>query len=201
MKESSREQFENSLRIEVGAISDLSGYLDAGVVSESVDILSHCAKIITCASGSSGIAAKKFAHSLCCVERPAVFLSPSEAVHGGLGILQPGDVMIMLSRGGKTTELFPIADVCRKKGCKMILVTENPDSPLAEAADIVILLKISRESDKYNIMATASFVASIALFDALLAAIMEETGYRLEQFALIHPGGAVGAELSGPGAL
>ena len=78
----------------------------------------------------------------------------------------------------------------------MIGVTENLDSPLAKASQILLPLSIQRESDKYNVMATASFVATIALFDALLCGVMEETGYRLEQFALIHPGGAVGERLN-----
>ncbi len=102
----------------------------------------------------------------------------------------------MVSRGGKTAELLPIIDVCNKKGAILIAVTENLSSPLAEKAQVVIPLKIEKESDKYNVMATASFVATIAIFDALLVAIMEETNYRLEQFSLIHPGGAVGKLLN-----
>jgi D-arabinose 5-phosphate isomerase GutQ len=158
--------------------------------------LCTCNKIITCASGTSGIAAKKMAHSLCCVERDAFFMSPAAAVHGGLGGLKKDDAMIMVSRGGGTVELFPIIDVCKKKGATLIAITENLDSHLAKSADIVLPLKIERESDKYNVMATASFVATIALFDAMLVAIIEETNYQLEQFGLIHPGGAVGALLN-----
>ena len=150
---------------------------------------------MTCASGSSGIAAKKFAHSLCCIERGAMFMPPCEAVHGGLGGLKREDALVMVSRGGKTAELLPIIDVCRRKGAALIAVTENLDSPLAHNADIVLALHIGRESDKYNFMATSSFVATIALFDALLAALIEETDYTREMFGLIHPGGAVGAML------
>lgn len=102
----------------------------------------------------------------------------------------------MVSRGGKTAELLPIIDVCNKKEAILIGVTENLTSPLAEKSQIVIPVKIERESDPLNIMATSSFVVTIAIFDALLSAIMEETGYRIEQFALIHPGGAVGKKLN-----
>jgi len=153
-------------------------------------------KIITCASGSSGIAAKKFSHSLCCIERSAQFLSPAEAVHGGLGCVKKGDAVVMVSRGGKTVELLPIIDVCNKKEAILIAVTENLDSPLAQKAQLIIPVKIERESDKYSVMATASFIATVALFDALLVAIMEETDYKVEQFSLIHPGGAVGERLN-----
>lgn len=185
-----------SLKIESKAISDIMRYLDTECFIKAVKVLSTCPKIITCASGSSGIATKKFAHSLCCIERNAQFLSPAEALHGGMGCIKKGDAVVMVSRGGKTAELLPIINVCNKKEAILIAVTENLKSPLAEKAQVVVPLKIEKESDKYNMMATASFIATVAIFDAMLVAIMEETGYRLEQFSLIHPGGAVGNRLN-----
>lgn len=195
-KETTIQKAMESLKIEAAAISDIIGYLDVDRFYEAVKVLSSCPKIITCASGSSGIAAKKFSHSLCCIERNAQFLSPAEAVHGGLGCIKKGDAVVMVSRGGKTVELLPIIDVCNKKGAILIGITENLHSPLAEKSQIVIPMKIERESDPLNIMATSSFVVTIAIFDALLSSIMEETGYKIEQFALIHPGGAVGNKLN-----
>lgn len=195
MKNKSIELATKSLEIESKAISDILGYLDWESFSKAVQVLSTCPKIITCASGSSGITAKKFSHSLCCIERNAQFLSPAEALHGGMGCIKKGDAVVMVSRGGKTAELLPVIDVCNKKGAVLIAITENLDSPLAKNAQVVVPLKIERESDKYNVMATASFIATIAIFDAMLVAIMEETGYMLEQFSLIHPGGAVGKML------
>ncbi len=186
----------DSLRIESKSISDIIEYLDMESFYEAVKVLSTCPKIVTCASGSSGIAAKKFSHSLCCIERNAQFLSPCEAIHGGMGCMKKGDAVVMVSRGGKTAELLPIIDVCNKKGVILIGVTENLDSPLSNSAQIVIPMSIDRESDPLNVMATSSFVVTIAIFDALLAAIMEETNYELHQFALIHPGGAVGKKLN-----
>ena len=196
MKEKSLILAKKSLEIESNAVSGILEYLDEETFGKAVDILSTCPKVITCASGSSGIAAKKFAHSLCCIERNAQFLSPAEALHGGLGCIKKNDAVVIVSRGGKTAELMPVIDVCNKKGALLIGVTENLNSPLAEKAQIVIQLKIEKESDKFNIMATSSFVATVAVFDAMLVAIMEETGYKLEQFALIHPGGAVGKMLN-----
>ena len=195
-KEGLLQRATESLRIEAKAILDISTYLDAEKFYEAVETLSFCPKIVTCASGSSGIAAKKFAHSLCCIERNAQFLSPAEAVHGGLGCLKKDDAMVMVSRGGKTAELLPIIDVCNKKGAILIGVTENLNSPLAVKSQIIIPMKIERESDPLNIMATSSFIITVAIFDALLAAIMVNTNYTLEQFALIHPGGAVGDQLN-----
>lgn len=136
-----------------------------------------------------------FAHLMCCIERPARFLSPSEAVHGATGYLQRGDVMLLASRGGKTAELLPILSICRQKGVFVIAVTENLSSPLAAGADVVLPLTVTRETDRDNCQGTTSFVVLCALFDALQAALIEATDYRSEQFALIHPGGAVGERL------
>ena len=186
----------DSIRIEAAAVERMAPVLETPEFSAAVEMLATCPRIVTCASGTSGIAAKKFAHSLCCIERGAMFLPPCEAVHGGLGTVHGGDVVVMVSRGGKTVELMPILPVVRQRGARLIAVTEKSDSPLAQSADIVLPLVIGRESDPLNIMATSSFIATVALFDALLAALISETGYTKAQFGVIHPGGAVGAVLS-----
>ncbi len=185
-----------SIAIEAKAIADISGYMDQDAFYEAVKALAAAPRITTCASGSSGIAAKKFAHSLCCIERGAQFLSPAEAVHGGMGCMKKGDAVVMVSRGGKTAELLPIIDVCNKKGVTLIGVTENLNSILAQKAQIVVPMKIERESDCLNVMATTSYVVTVAIFDAMLNALMVMTDYTLQQFALIHPGGAVGDRLN-----
>lgn len=190
------EMARQSLEIEANAVKDVLVKMDWVAFQKATEALSKCDKIITCASGSSGIAAKKFAHTLCCIERPAQFLPPCEAMHGGLGAVQKGNVVVLVSRGGKTAELLPVLDVSIKKGATVIGVTENMDSPIAKQSDIVLPMHIEKESDKYNMQATSSYIATIALFDALICAVMEETDYKKEQFALIHPGGAVGERLN-----
>ena len=190
------EMARQSLEIEANAVKDVLDKMDWVAFQKATEALSKCDKIITCASGSSGIAAKKFAHTLCCIERPAQFLPPCEAMHGVLGAVQKGNVVVLVSRGGKTAELLPVLDVSIKKGATVIGVTENMDSPIAKQSDIVLPMHIEKESDKYNMQATSSYIATIALFDALICAVMEETDYKKEQFALIHPGGAVGERLN-----
>ena len=185
-----------SIRIEEEAVADMLGCVQSGAFAKAVDLLAHTDRVMTCASGTSGIAAKKFAHSLCCIDIGAMFMTPCEAVHGGLGALKKDDVMVMISRGGKTAELLPIINACPKREARLIAITENMESPLARAADIILPLSIQRESDKYNMMATSSYMATIALCDTLLAALMEEMDYKKEQFAPIHPGGAVGQMLN-----
>ncbi len=90
-----------SLEIEKKAVGDVLEKMDWAAFEKAATVLSECDRIITCASGSSGIAAKKFAHTLCCIERPAQFLPPCEAMHGGLGSIQKGNVVVIVSRGGK----------------------------------------------------------------------------------------------------
>lgn len=192
----SLEMAKRSLEIETNAVKDVLEKMDWNSFEKATEVLSKCDRIITSASGSSGVAAKKFAHTLCCIERPAQFLPPCEAMHGGLGAVQKGNVVVLVSRGGKTAELLPVLDVSIKKGATLIGVTENMDSPLAKHSDIVLPMHIEKESDKYNMQATSSYIATIALFDSLVCAIMEETDYKKEQFALIHPGGAVGERLN-----
>ncbi len=192
----SLEMAKNSIEIETKAVQDVLDKMDWESFSKAVEALSSCDRIITSASGSSGVAAKKFAHTLCCIERPAQYLPPCEAMHGGLGCVQKGNVVVLVSRGGKTAELLPVLDVSMKKEAIIIGVTENMDSPIAKNSDIILPMHIEKESDKYNMQATSSYIATIALFDALICAVMEETDYKKEQFALIHPGGAVGARLN-----
>jgi D-arabinose 5-phosphate isomerase GutQ len=196
MKAESLKRGLESLSIEAREVCAIADYLDKRAFGTVVDAIVSAGKVVTCASGSSGIAAKKFAHTLCCVEQSAQFLPPCEAVHGGLGALKQTDVLVMVSRGGKTAELLPVANACKQRGAKLIMLTENLDGPLSRLADIVLPMKIGRESDKYNYMATSSFVVTVALFDAIISAVMEETDYKREMFAVIHPGGAVGEMLN-----
>lgn len=196
MKRKALKAAQTSLSIEKETFDLIAETIGSEAFEKAVDILAKVPRIMTTASGSSGIAAKKFAHSLCCIERGAMFMPPCEAVHGGLGGLKKEDAMVMVSRGGKTVELLPLIDVCKKKGAKLIAITENMNSPLAKAADVILPLKLKTEADRDNVMATASFVQTIAIFDALLCALIEETNYTKEQFALIHPGGAVGERLN-----
>lgn len=185
-----------ALDIEAQALTQAFDRLDEQQFLHAVQALAQAQRIGASGCGHTGIACQHFAHLMCCIERPARFVPPSEAVHGGTGFFQAGDVILLASRGGKTQELLPILDICRKKGVTVIAVTENAASPLAQGADIVLEMKVTRETDRYNAQGTTSFSVMNALFDALQSALIEKTGYQSEQFALIHPGGAVGERLN-----
>ncbi len=182
--------------IEYECIKAMQEYFDDEAFSKAIDLLKSAPRIGATGCGHSGIICQHFAHLMCCIERPARFISPAEAVHGATGFLQEGDVCVFASRGGKTSELLPIIDICKRKGVKIISVTENMESPLAQAADVVLKQYVNRETDKYNAQGTTSTTALCMIFHALQAALIEETDYKNEQFALIHPGGAVGARLN-----
>ncbi len=196
MKQETLIAVKNAYKIESECIEEMLEYFDEKVFSDAVELLKNAPRIGTCGCGHSGIICQHLAHLLCCIERPARFISPAEAVHGATGFLQEGDVMVFASRGGKTQELLPILDICKKKNVKVISVTENLQSPLALGADVVIKQHVNRETDKYNSQGTTSTTALCMIFHALQTALIEETGFKNEQFAIIHPGGAVGERLN-----
>ncbi|MBR2347291.1 MAG: SIS domain-containing protein, partial [Clostridia bacterium] len=174
--------------IEYECIKAMLDYLDDEAFAKAVELLKNAPRIGASGCGHSGIICQHFAHLMCCIEQPAKFVSPAEAVHGGMGFLQEGDVMVFASRGGKTKELLPILDICKRKGVKVITITENLESPLATGADVVLKQYVNRETDKYNSQGTTSSTALCMIFHALLTALIEDTDYKNEQFALIHPG-------------
>lgn len=182
--------------IERDCLNEMIAYFDDEAFSAAVELLKNASRIGASGCGHSGIICQHFAHLMCCIEQPAKFISPAEAVHGGMGFLQEGDVLLFASRGGKTGELLPLVDICKRKGVKIITVTENLESPLAKNADVVLKQHVNRETDKYNSQGTTSSTALCMIFHALQTALIEETDYKNEQFALIHPGGAVGERLN-----
>ncbi len=185
-----------AFKIEAECIKEELSYINDKEFNKAVQVIAKAERIAASGCGHSGIACQHFAHLMCCIERPARFISPAEAVHGASGYVQKGDVMLLASRGGKTAELMPIMQICKEKGAIVITVTENLESPLAVGADIVLAMHVNRETDKYNTQGTTSFTALVVIFHALQAALIEETDYQNEQFGLIHPGGAVGERLN-----
>ena len=177
-------------------LREMLNYFDEEAYSKAVELLKNAPRIGSTGCGHSGIICQHFAHLMCCIERPARFISPAEAIHGATGFLQEGDVMVFASRGGKTKELLPIIDICKKKKVSIIAITENLESPLATSADVVLKQYVNRETDKYNCQGTTSSTSLAVIFHVLQTMLIEETGFKNEQFALVHPGGAVGERLN-----
>lgn len=198
MNKEIKKVFEYALKTESEGILEILNNYDEKSVAAVIKAIKNCkGRIVLSGCGTSGEAAKKIAHTLSCIECPSLFLSPSDAVHGGLGVVQKGDVVILISKGGETMELNSMVDVVKRKQSTLIGVTENEKSTLAKKSDIFLKVKVSKEADAFNLLATASIVSIIAIFDAIISVIMTEKKYSKKEFALIHPGGAVGKKLTG----
>ena len=196
MKKEALESAKNAYLIESECIQEMLRYFDEATYSKAVELLKNAERIGASGCGHSGILCQHFCHLMCCIERPARFISPAEAVHGATGYLKENDVMVFASRGGKTAELLPVLDICKRKGVRVITITENLESPLAKGADVVIKQYVNRETDKYNCQGTTSSTALAVIFHVLQTALIEETEFKNEQFAVVHPGGAVGERLN-----
>nr|WP_321307147.1 SIS domain-containing protein [uncultured Sphaerochaeta sp.] len=184
------------LQMESESIICLEKSMDYFIFKNTAEIILNCkGKVITTGCGTSGVAARKIAHSFSCIRRPAFFLSPSEALHGGLGAVTKDDIIILISKGGRTQELVNMMQSLITIGAMTIVVAENNFSPMAKVADICIEIPIQQEPDSFNMLATASTLATIAYFDAMIILIKEWAGFKKNDFLLIHPGGAVGERL------
>ena len=174
----------------------LQHHLDADIWQQLLTLVTGCTgKIAVTGVGTSGIAARKIAHMLACVEQPAVYLSATDAAHGDLGFMRSNDLMILISRGGNSEELTRLLPTLKAKGVAIISVTENLDSAIARAATLVVKTHIQREIDPLNMLATTSVVLVLAVFDALCGNIMLRNGVDQQSLLKVHPGGNVGKTL------
>lgn len=191
-----KERLKKAMKDEAEVLSRNAERIDYETMSKITDILGSVKrkgkKVVLAGCGTAGQAAKRIAHTLCVVEVPSFFLSPADSIHGGMGVMQEGDVLILISKSGNTQEILNYLPAAQKKGLTIIGVTENESSKLGRAADIVLKIKIDREPDCWGLVSSASTLAFISAFDAMAFAIMEENGYTKEEFYLIHTGGGVG---------
>ena len=187
----------NVITAESRAVMDQLNVIDMDAAAKVVDLFCDCrGKILVTGSGTSGAAAKKIAHTLCCIDRPAVYLNPADAPHGGLGVVAAGDVAVFLSKGGATPELVRLARICNERGAATVAVSEKDGTPLTDVCGIWLKVRVDREPDEFNMLATASTLSVISVMDAIAVCVMQKTGFSREDFAMIHPGGAVGEKLS-----
>lgn len=191
------ESVKNTLTLESEALLEVRDSYDEAALERVLEAIVNCpGKVVVAGCGTSGTAAKKIAHTLCCICCPAIQLVPSEAAHGGLGVIREGDIVILLSKGGHTQEINSLIAPAHEKKAMVVGVGENEASQLAQQSDCFLKVKISREPDDFDMLATSSTLSVIALFDAIAIAIVRTRGYTREQFAVIHPGGDVGERLA-----
>ena len=183
------------LEIESQAIRDLLPQLDEAF-DRAVELLRSCRGRVVCTGmGKSGLVLQKIAATLSSTGTPALFLHPAEAIHGDLGVLVEGDVVLAASNSGTTEELLRLVETLKRIGVPLVAITGRPGSPLARLADVHLSVAIRQEACPLNLAPTASTTATLAIGDALAMAVMEARGFTDEDFARLHPGGQLGKRL------
>jgi arabinose-5-phosphate isomerase len=173
----------------------LDGDLGAGLCN-AVDLIRRSrGRLILSGIGKSGHVGRKIAATLASTGTPAMFVHPSEASHGDLGMITRDDVIMMLSNSGESAELKDMLDYAKRFGVKLIAMTARPDSTLAKEADIVLLLPRAQEACPIGLAPTTSTLLQMALGDALAVTLLEEKGFSARDFKMFHPGGKLGAAL------
>ncbi len=183
------------LRAESSALSDLERRLDASF-ERAVNLVSTTkGKVVVTGVGKSALIGQKIAATLCSTGTPAVFLHATDAVHGDLGILQPGDTVLLLSRSGTTAELVGLLPILRGFGSPLIALVGNVNSPLAVQSDLVLDIGAHPEADPLGLVPTTSALLTLAMGDALAIALMAKRDFKKEDFARFHPAGQLGRNL------
>lgn len=191
------------VRTEAAALEALAARLDGPMTepfARAVEMILRCGeshgRVVVTGMGKSGIVAQKIAATLSSTGSPAIFLHPAEAVHGDIGVLMPGDVVVALSASGETEEILRLLATLKRKGDALISFCCSLQSTLAQASDIALDCSVEREACGLNLAPTASTTAMLALGDALAVAVSLRKGFRAEDFAELHPGGKLGKRLA-----
>ena len=183
------------LRIEAQALSDLADRID-GDFSRAVEMLLACkGRVVITGMGKSGLICQKIASTMASTGTPAFFLHPAEGIHGDLGMLMKGDVVIAVSNSGETDEIVRILPVIKRMGLPLVAMSGNPRSALRRAGDVFLDISIREEACPLGLAPTASTTATLAMGDALAVALLVRRGFKEEDFALFHPGGSLGRKL------
>ncbi|CAB3639022.1 MAG: KpsF/GutQ family sugar-phosphate isomerase [Achromobacter pulmonis] len=184
-----------TLQIESQGILDLSARLDDGFARVVAMLLACRGRVVVSGIGKTGHIARKIAATLASTGTPAFFMHAAEAVHGDLGMITRDDVLIAISYSGSGQELLTILPVARRMGAGLVAITGNPQSELAQQADVHLDASVSQEACPLNLAPTASTTTALALGDALAVACLEARGFGPQDFARSHPGGALGRRL------
>jgi len=189
------DQAKTTLQIEAEAVLRAGGNLGDDFVKAAHLLLEAEGRVIVCGIGKSGAVARKIASTLASTGTPAFFVHPAEAMHGDLGMICDGDVVIMLSNSGETEEILDILPAVKRRKVTLIAICGDEVSTLARAADAVLDARCEREACPLGLAPTASAVVALALGDALAMAVMAARGFTAEDYASTHPGGLLGRRL------
>jgi arabinose-5-phosphate isomerase len=183
------------LRIEAEAIAGLIERLDARF-EQGVELLYACkGKVVVTGLGKSGLIGRKIAATFASTGTPSLFLHAAEALHGDLGMLAAGDVLLVISYSGETEELIELLEATKRLGVPLITFTAKPQSTLGASSDVVLDIAVKEEACSLNLAPTASTAAALAMGDALAIALLERRGFQEDDFAALHPRGGLGKKL------
>jgi arabinose-5-phosphate isomerase len=180
------------LQVEAAAILGLVEHLDQTFIDVVELVNAAAGRVVTMGLGKSGIICKKVSATLASTGTPSFFLHPAEAIHGDLGMIVAGDIVLAISNSGETEELVRLLPSIKRLGAELVAITGNPQSTLAKGADYHLSAAISEEACPLGLAPTASTTATLALGDALAMALLLRKGFREEDFAFLHPGGKLG---------
>jgi len=189
------ESARRTLDLEIAALQALLPRLGADFVRACELMLACTGRVVVVGMGKSGHIGKKIAATLASTGTPAFFVHPAEASHGDMGMLTAADLVLALSNSGSTVEILTLLPLIKRLGVPLVSMTGRADSPLAEAAEVNLDAAVAQEACPLQLAPTASTTAALALGDALAVALMQARGFTAEQFALSHPGGALGKRL------
>jgi arabinose-5-phosphate isomerase len=183
------------LETEAEAIRELIPRLDESFDRAVATLLACTGRVVVTGMGKSGIIAQKISATLASTGTPSLFLHPAEAIHGDLGRIVKGDVLLAVSNSGDTEEILALVPWVKRLGSPVVALTGKPRSPLAQAADVHLDVEVRAEACPLGLAPTASTTAALAMGDALCMALLERRGFTVEDFAVLHPGGRLGKKL------
>lgn len=183
------------IRVEADALTAMANRIDDSFERAIDLILASPGRVIVSGMGKSGLVGQKIASTMASTGTPAFFLHPAEGIHGDLGMIMAGDVVIAISNSGETDEVLRILPSIKRLGTRLIAMSGNPSSNLAASSDVFLDVSVSEEACPLGLAPTASTTATLAMGDALAVALLIKRGFRAEDFAIFHPGGALGKKL------
>jgi len=186
----------NVIRIEANAVANLEQSINTDFVKAVEIIYNTKGRVVLTGMGKSGLIARKIVATFNSTGTAAIFMHPTDALHGDLGMVRKEDVVIIISKSGSTDEISKLLPMFKRLGVKLIAMSSNPDSLFVQESDIFLNISVKEEACPYDLAPTSSTTATLVMGDALSVALLKKRGFTEEDFALLHPGGSLGKRLS-----
>jgi arabinose-5-phosphate isomerase len=186
----------NVVKIEAEAVANLEGSINNDFVKAVQTIYESTGRVVLTGMGKSGLIARKIVATLNSTGTAAIYLHPTDALHGDLGMVRKEDVVILISKSGSTEEIAKLLPMLKRLGVKLIAMSGNPSSSLVKQSDIFLNISVKEEACPHDLAPTSSTTATLVMGDALSVALLQKRGFTAEDFALLHPGGSLGKRLS-----